>query len=70
MIVHYIEQHQYCPPDEFVVAVRTSPLQGSEAFMALMADFISWLESSVKTNQRANNAQEGTGAEATPSPQR
>jgi hypothetical protein len=36
MIVHYIAEHGYCPPEEFVNAVQDCPAQGSEAFFVRM----------------------------------
>ena len=44
MIVHYIQEHQYAPPAEFVEAVRKCPKQGGEEFMDLMKDFLTWLD--------------------------
>jgi hypothetical protein len=32
MITHYVEVHQYRPPDEFVSAVMQSPLPGTDAY--------------------------------------
>ncbi len=39
MIVHYIEQHGYCPPAEFVAAVRGSPLPETEEYQVLTEPF-------------------------------
>jgi hypothetical protein len=45
MIVHYIEDHAYNAPTEFVDAVMTCPRQGSAEFMELMRPFeqLLWL---------------------------
>jgi hypothetical protein len=32
-IVHYVEEHNYLPPDEFIKAVLTCPEYGSEEFV-------------------------------------
>ena len=32
MIVHYVESHQYQPPEEFVVAVLASPLPNTAEY--------------------------------------
>jgi hypothetical protein len=39
MIVHYIEQHGYRPPDEFIAAVFKSPLPGTEEYERLTEPF-------------------------------
>jgi hypothetical protein len=44
MIVHYITQHRYLPPYEFIEALRLCPPQGSADFMTLMMDFGTWHE--------------------------
>jgi hypothetical protein len=39
MVVHCIEQHDYCPPVEFVEAVRRSPLPDSEEYQLITEPF-------------------------------
>jgi hypothetical protein len=39
MVVHYIEQHGYCPPAEFIAAVLKSPLPDSEEYQTLTEPF-------------------------------
>ncbi len=43
LILHYIEAHQYRPPDAFVAAVLVCPPQGSEEYMRLLGDRSCWL---------------------------
>lgn len=40
MIVHYIADHDYLPPDEFRRAVEACPPQGSPEFMRLLAPYL------------------------------
>lgn len=42
LIVHYIEAHQYRPPDEFVAAVLACPSQGSAEFHDRLRRFPRW----------------------------
>lgn len=44
MIVHYIEQHGYLPPQVFIESLRHCPPQGSANFMVMMKDFGIWLD--------------------------
>jgi hypothetical protein len=39
MIVHYVEQHQYAPPKEFVAAVLRSPLPDEQEYWATVKRF-------------------------------
>lgn len=39
MIVHYVEQHQYLPPDEFISSVLAGPLPDTPEFAAAAASF-------------------------------
>ncbi len=39
MIIHYVEHHQYVPPDEFIEAVMSGPLPGTPEFAATAALF-------------------------------
>lgn len=41
LIVHYVEEHAYAPPAEFVEAVLACPEQSSEAYVALLAPLAS-----------------------------
>lgn len=34
LIYHYVREHHYCPPDEFIQAVLESPLPGSPEYEA------------------------------------
>jgi len=35
LIYHYVVEHHYCPPDEFIQAVLEGPLPGSLEYEAL-----------------------------------
>ena len=39
MILHYIEAHQYKPPDEFITAVLECPAQNASAYLKRMDQF-------------------------------
>jgi hypothetical protein len=39
MILHYVTDHRYLPPAEFVEAVTTCPLPGTPAYAAAIAAF-------------------------------
>jgi hypothetical protein len=39
MVVHYIEQHGYCPPPEFITAVLKSPLPDTEEYELITEPF-------------------------------
>ena len=39
MVVHYIEQHHYCPPGEFISAVLRSPLPNTEEYQIITEPF-------------------------------
>lgn len=39
MIGHYVEQHKYAPPPEFIAAVSASPLPGTPEYQAACAGF-------------------------------
>jgi hypothetical protein len=39
LIYHYVTEHQYRPPDEFIEAVLTGPLSGSKGHRALLRKF-------------------------------
>ena len=34
LILHYIDSHQYCPPDEFLAAVEACPPMGSREYVS------------------------------------
>jgi hypothetical protein len=36
LVVHYIEAHQYRPPDEFIAAVLACPEQGTAEYLRLV----------------------------------
>jgi hypothetical protein len=42
MIVHYIETHGYCPPEEFMEAVLNCPEQQSPAFLDRIIQLNTW----------------------------
>ena len=42
MVVHYVTDHGYLPPDEFRRAVTDCPPQGSPEFMRLLAPYLSY----------------------------
>lgn len=42
MVVHYINDHGYLPPDEFQQAVEACPPQESPEYMRLMSPFLSY----------------------------
>lgn len=39
MVLHYVDEHGYRPPDEFVAAVMASPLPGTPEYAAAVARF-------------------------------
>lgn len=39
MVLHYIEQHGYLPPEEFIAAVIASPLPGTSEYAAAVSGF-------------------------------
>jgi len=41
LIVHYVEQHSYAPPAEFIAAVLACPEQCSDDYVALLLPFAS-----------------------------
>jgi hypothetical protein len=40
MIAHYVEQHRYAPPPEFVAALMASPLPGTREYVDAIAPFV------------------------------
>ena len=42
MIVHYITEHGYCPPDEFFAALEECPKQESPRYMALLRPYFDY----------------------------
>jgi hypothetical protein len=40
MIAHYVEQHRYSPPPEFVAALMASPLPGTREYVDAVAPFV------------------------------
>jgi len=54
MILHYIEAHQYKPPDEFIAAVLKCPDQGSPAYLKQMDHFPNrWANPLTKLKKRS-----------------
>lgn len=43
MIVHYIDSHEYAPPEEFVAAVLKCPAMDSEAYRKAVEPFLPYL---------------------------
>ena len=39
MIAHYVEQHAYLPPEEFIAAVLACPVPGTEAYETAVESF-------------------------------
>jgi hypothetical protein len=39
MIAHYVEQHDYSPPPEFIAALMASPLPGTSAYVEVVRRF-------------------------------
>jgi len=39
MVFHYVIEHRYRPPDEFIAALEQCPPRGSPEFLALIAPF-------------------------------
>jgi hypothetical protein len=39
MLLHYIEEHRYCPPDEFIAAVLASPLPDTPEYRSAAEGF-------------------------------
>jgi hypothetical protein len=39
LVAHYVEQHEYSPPTEFVTAILACPEQSSEAYVELLLPF-------------------------------
>jgi hypothetical protein len=44
MIAHYVAEHEYLPPPEFVAAVMACPTPGTEAHLAAAGPFASQFE--------------------------
>ncbi|MGZ5544554.1 MAG: DUF7919 family protein [Limisphaerales bacterium] len=42
LILHYLVEHEYKPPDEFISAVIDCPEQWSNAYFSLMRKFPAW----------------------------
>lgn len=42
MIAHYVEQHDYDPPAEFIAAVIASPLPGTSEYATAVKRFRKW----------------------------
>jgi hypothetical protein len=40
MIAHYVQEHRYAPPGDFVAAVLTCPLPGTREYVAAVAPFV------------------------------
>ena len=55
MVAHYVEQHEYQPPPEFIAAVLASPLPGTMEYEAATAEFRrrhkEWWQALIKRQQ-------------------
>lgn len=40
MIAHYVEEHRYAPPPEFIAAIMASPLPGTREYVDAVAPFV------------------------------
>ena len=40
LILHYVEEHRYCPPQSFIDAVRQCPEQGSREYLLLVRRYL------------------------------
>jgi hypothetical protein len=40
LIAHYVEQHRYAPPAEFIAALMASPLPGTREYVDAVAPFV------------------------------
>lgn len=41
-VLHYVSEHSYAPPEEFVAAVMACPIQGSREYLALLRRLPTW----------------------------
>jgi hypothetical protein len=60
MVMHYIEQHGYRPPAEFVAAVLRSPLPDTEEYQIIMEPFWHWHRDAVRRMMQAAERTEHT----------
>ena len=59
LVVHYVEEHAYAPPAEFIDAVIACPEQSSEAYVALLLPFANvWQIDAAAVRQVAAGAHE------------
>jgi len=42
MILHYVAEHGYAPPEEFITAVLACPPQGSREYLRLLHGLRTW----------------------------
>ncbi len=47
LIYHYVVDHQYCPPEEFIEAVLTGPVPGSPQHISLLRTLTTMAEDGV-----------------------
>jgi hypothetical protein len=40
LIVHYVQDHHYAPPPDFIAAVLTAPLPGTPEYLAAIKQFL------------------------------
>lgn len=71
LVVHYVEEHHYAPPAEFVAAVLACPEQSSAAYVELLMPFASvWRLSPEGVRTIASRAPERRAAHAAAEAQR
>lgn len=63
MVVHYIEQHGYRPPDEFVEAVLRSPLPDTDEYQLITEPFWHLHRSVIARMVEARSAEPGAAAD-------
>ncbi len=65
LVSHYVEEHRYTPPDEFVAAVLACPEQSSDAYVELLLPFAGiWRLTATNVRTIAKGAVEGRRAQA------
>jgi hypothetical protein len=55
MIAHYVTEHGYLPPPEFVAAVMACPLPGTEEYLAAVAPFANRSSESARSGRSGHS---------------